>query len=156
MPLANEKPCRWTVTKAVLELKVTANKVKGGLRRLGSEAGPDSKFSTRDIFQALNELTPLELEAKKAGLEAQIDEAKFQRRRRQIQEDEFVSVEAITRYMDDVMVTFVQAIRHSSMTEDEKHMYIDLLRQKKLGDYVRQKDKNGHRKHSRNGQHAAI
>ena len=77
-----EDPWRWTINKAVVELKVTQNKVKGGLRRLGIEPGLDHKFSTRDIFAALNELQPLEVEAKKARLQSQIDEAAFNRDRR--------------------------------------------------------------------------
>ena len=141
---------------AVLELKITANKVKGGIRRLGIQAGPDDRYSTRDIFAAINELSPLELEAKRARLESVIDEAQFQRRRRQIQEGQFVDVADVERFMDHQMITFVQAVRHSSMKDDEKHMYIQLLRERKLEDFIKRQGKNGRKKQSTNGQHATA
>jgi hypothetical protein len=126
--LKAEEPFRWTINRAVTELKITANKMRGGLRRLGVGPGHDGKFSTKQIFDALNDLTALEREAKQARLESTIDEAKFQRNRRAEQEGRLIDIQALRKWIDDCQVTLASRIRHFPVSEDQKRQLLEDLR----------------------------
>src|SRR5262245_47356514 len=139
---------RWSVNRAVVELKIPDHKVRSGLRRAGISPGLDGKFSTREIFTALNDLSPLERDAKRAVLESKIDEANFQRARRAEIEGRLIPLADVEKYMRDFMVTFVQFIKHSSLSAEEKSSLID-----QLGHIIGAKN-NGKKKQLNNGQTA--
>jgi hypothetical protein len=121
-------PFRWTITQAVIELRVTANKVKTGVRRLGISPGKDGRFSSKDIFDALNNLTPLERKAREAVLQSKIDEAEYKRLLCKEAEDRLVDVDVVAFHLRDLMVTFVSTMRHCSLSDDEKRFVIERVR----------------------------
>jgi hypothetical protein len=121
-------PFRWTITQAVIELKITANKVKTGLRCLGISPGKDGRFSSKEIFDALNNLTPLERKAKEAVLQSKIDEAEYKRLLRKEAEDRLVDVDVAACRVRDLMITFVSTIRHCTLSEQEKRFMIERVR----------------------------
>ena len=124
----SEKPFRWTINKAVVELKITANKVKRGLRRLGVSPGKDGRFSSKEIFDASNDLSALEREARIAKLQGTIDEAAFKKKTREAQDNQLVDREEIEYLMGDLVTLFVQSVQHSSLPDAEKYHIIQLIR----------------------------
>jgi hypothetical protein len=123
-----EKPFRWSINRAVTELKITANKVRSGLRQLGIQPGADGKFASKEIFTALNDLSPLERKAKEAVLQSKIDEAEYKRRLRLESENRLVDIDVVENRLTDLMVTFVSTIRHCSLPEAEKRQMIERIR----------------------------
>jgi hypothetical protein len=121
-------PFRWTITQAVIELRVTANKVKTGLRRLGISPGKDGRFSSKEIFDALNNLTPLERKAKEAVLQSKIDEAEYKRLLRKEAQDRLIDTDVVQASIADVYTTVASTIRHCSCPTEEKRFMIDQIR----------------------------
>jgi hypothetical protein len=121
-------PFRWTITQAVIELRITANKVKTGLRRLGISPGKDGRFSSKEIFDALNDLTPLEHRAKEATLQSKIDDAEYKRLLRKEAQDRLIDADVVRDGMADVFATVASAIRHCSCPTEEKRFMLDQIR----------------------------
>jgi hypothetical protein len=121
-------PFRWTITQAVIELRVTANKLKTGLRHLGISPGKDGRFSSKEIFDALNNLTPLERKAKEAALQSKIDEAHYKFLLRKEVQDCLIDADVVADSIADVYATVASTIRHCSCPTEEKRFMLDQIR----------------------------
>jgi hypothetical protein len=126
------EPIRWTVNQVVLEFGVTGNKFTSGCRACGIEAGKDGKYSTREVNEALNGSNGLERKSKEARWTMQIDEAQFTKNKRLEQDKRLVDTSKVEKAFEDLVATYVAAIRRSKLSETDKHTAIKQLGEVKL------------------------
>ena len=141
MPRKTFQPVRVTAFQAGLELKVNHNKIKVGLKAHGIAAGADGRYSLREIFTALHDLSGLETRAKEARLNKMIDEGEVARLKRRREENRLIEWEPVIRWINDMQVTIFTAIRHSLLSKDEQQNLIDSIRQINLPDPDKEKKK---------------
>jgi hypothetical protein len=79
MPHLPHPPIRLSVFQVVTETRIGVNKIKEGLKANGIAAGPDGKYSLKNIITALTTPSGLETKAKHAKLQRIIDEAEIAR-----------------------------------------------------------------------------
>jgi hypothetical protein len=96
------------VFQAGLELKITANKLKAGLRANGISRGSDGKYSLREIFTALHSPSGLETRAREARLNKIIDEAEVARLRRRREENQLIELAEVVKWIENVQVKLFQ------------------------------------------------
>jgi hypothetical protein len=126
------KPVRLSAHQASLECNVTTNKVKLGLKQNGIAPGNDGRYSLKEIVLALSSRSGLELKAKEAKFQRQIDEAEDAKTQRDERRGKLAKVEKLKDYAADVLAQVVSYIRHSSLTDKEKKQLIEQIRETKF------------------------
>ena len=113
-------PIRLSANEAARQFGVRATHIKRGLIREQIEAGVDGRFSVREIFLALNDLSKLEQESKRARFQSKIDQAEFFKMRLAEKQEKLIPIEQALDVIHDFTTIFFQGVRHSSMTQQEK------------------------------------
>src|SRR5205823_5322294 len=113
-------PIRWTLTGAATDFRVTANKVRAGLKALDIEPGADGKFSTYDIHRALSDSSGLKARAADARYQKQIDEAQVAHDKVLENKGELIKKSDVTEFLMDAQTVLFQIVRHSKLSEQEK------------------------------------
>lgn len=124
---ATVKPLRWTVFLASQEFHKTGNHIREGLRNQNISAGSDGKYSTQDIARAIYDRDALEVRAKQAKWQSQIDSARIARDRVKENERRLVDVAETLEMFADIQTTIVQVIRHSRLTQGEKDILVQKI-----------------------------
>jgi hypothetical protein len=124
-----DSPIRLSPQQAARQLGVRATHIKNGLIRQQIGPGADGKFSVREIFTALNNLSELEREAKRARFQAKIDQAEYQRLRLEEKQGVLVHIDVALAQFRDIAAIFFGGIRHSSMPKAEQKQLIDQMGQ---------------------------
>jgi hypothetical protein len=128
------KPVRWTVEQACSEFDINPRTLSKRLKGLGTEAGEDGKFSTRQITRAV--FSDLEMEqARLARVNANIKEVEEARVKNKV-----LDTEIVFGVWENIALSIRRTILTSGMTDAEKDSCLVELKSFGLSDYVDQKE----------------
>src|SRR5215472_13788511 len=123
----SEPPVRWTINRAIKELKFTGNKIKGALVRAGYDAGSDGRFSTKQLFTALTG-GDLEEKARTARFKGQIAEAEVKMLHRDEAKGILISMDKVDDFMKELFTVIRQEIRHApELTDDTRRSILNRI-----------------------------
>lgn len=122
------KPIRMSAHQAAMELGVTTDKVKKGLKINQIAPGKDTKYSLKDIVTAMSSRSGLEQKAKDSKYHKQIEEAEQAKLDRLERRDALIPLEKLMVYAEDVMTKCVSAIRHMPASQKDRDQAIAILR----------------------------
>ena|SRR5262252_1086582 len=118
---------RWSAHSFAAELGVTYNKVMHGLKAQGIMPGPDEKYSTKDVFQAVSS-DPLKAEAERMRWEGVIAEAELKKMRVAEAKGELIPAQLVFKTFHDAYVTYVQRVKHfTTLSKAEKEDLINAI-----------------------------
>lgn len=111
---------------AAQQLDVTLNRIKKGLVANQIEPGPDGKYSLADIVKAMS-LRGLELKAREARWQGQIDEAEEAKLKREEARNRLIPRANVQDFTTDILLRLTQIIRHSKLSpQDQKRAIHEL------------------------------
>jgi len=122
-----ELQIRLTPREAGRQFGVRSTRLRSGFIRQGISPDSEGKFSLRDIYHALDDLSDLEREAQRARFQAKIDQAEFQRLRLEEKRNTLIPAAVALDRHHDMCVIFFQSIRHSSLSKAEKEQIKELV-----------------------------